>query len=491
MPNRSEVIETSQGAVQGTVENGIRVFRGIPFAKAPKGKLRFQPPVQPDKWHGVLDANEYSPSPAQPNSPMFSGDSDEDCLYLNVWAPESGQPNKPVLVWIYGGGFEGGTASSEDFSGAHLANRGDLIVVTINYRVGLLGFGLLPETQEHPATSNIGLRDSIMALEWVHENIGQFGGDSNNVTVMGQSAGAFIACALASSPSAQGLFSKLVLLSGGASRIVPADRAAAITASAMADLGIDEGGLEAVPASHLFDALKKVISSDIGVRNSSTPNALGVTLDSSMSSGVLNSHPMHVFESGDRQDIPILVGVAEAEIAAFRKWSKPESFNPSTVNDLIDEVTSWGIERSRAQSITQEYVSNAGHETVDLGLARERLLTDWIYRLPAARLVEAHAAAGGDAWALEFRGEPDKTMGHGDEMPALFDNIAKSREIEVNQSFKNDFQGSITEFARSGEPGWQKYSLETGQAKILGNESRVENAVFKDLLQLWTGVERP
>src|SRR4051812_46734226 len=226
------IVDTTLGAVRGqALSDGGEVFAGIPFAAPPLGELRFRPPQPPVPWRGVRDGDRFAAAPAQgrptlvgqqskmPALPGFpTGDlglTSEDCLYLNVWVPgpPAAEP-RPALVWIYGGGFESGSAAPPYTDGAALARQTGTVVVAANYRLGALGFLHQPEI----GAVNLGVRDQIAALRWVRDNISGFGGDPDNITVAGQSAGAFSIGTLLAVPAAAGLFHKAILQSGSASR---------------------------------------------------------------------------------------------------------------------------------------------------------------------------------------------------------------------------------------------------------------------------------
>jgi len=191
------VAETLSGRVRGRDQGGVFSFHGLPFAAAPRDELRFLPPRAPEPWAGVRDASQPGPAAPQFSMPAFSwinaaaGPLGDDCLSLNVWTPGLDQGRRPVLVWIHGGGFLVGSGSTVVYEGQALAERGDVVVVTINYRLGAMGFCHLGTVLggEFAETTNLGVRDQIAALEWVRDNIERFGGDPNNVTVFGQSAG--------------------------------------------------------------------------------------------------------------------------------------------------------------------------------------------------------------------------------------------------------------------------------------------------------------
>lgn len=222
------VVKTRHGSVSGTRDKGISVFKGIPFAAAPVGDLRWKAPQPVEPWQGIRKADRFGASPMQSSPASFSMWTEEylipkepiseDCLYLNIWSGgDAGDKTKrPVLVWIYGGGFTSGGSGCPIYDGAAMATKG-IVFVSINYRVGIFGFFAHPElTKEsgHNASGNYGLMDQVAALKWVQENITAFGGDPGNVTIAGQSAGSMSVNALVASPLAKGLFSKAIAQSG-------------------------------------------------------------------------------------------------------------------------------------------------------------------------------------------------------------------------------------------------------------------------------------
>jgi para-nitrobenzyl esterase len=214
----AQPVTVAGGQVEGTVENGLRVYRGIPFAAPPQSDLRWKAPQPGASWQGVRKADKFAPGCMQSmGSPPPSGLS-EDCLYLNVWTPAKAAKDRvPVLVWIYGGGFNGGATSIPDYSGERLAQRG-VVLVSIAYRVGIFGFYSHPELSAESAqhvSGNYGLLDMIAGLRWIHNNIAAFGGDPKKVTIFGESAGGIAVSMLCASPLAKGLFIGAISESGG------------------------------------------------------------------------------------------------------------------------------------------------------------------------------------------------------------------------------------------------------------------------------------
>jgi para-nitrobenzyl esterase len=221
------VVETSFGKLRGSEENNLVVFRGVPFARPPLGPLRFRPPEPPEAWSNVREATRFAAAAPQNVAmmpPMLAfgiGEMSEDCLYLNVWTPGTDAGRRPVLVWIHGGAFVIGAGSQALYDGSSLARRGDVVVVTINYRLGALGFLPLRSLGEVaiPASGNEGLLDQIAALERVQREIAAFGGDPRNVTIFGESAGSISCAVLLGTPRARGLFRRVILQSGSASYV--------------------------------------------------------------------------------------------------------------------------------------------------------------------------------------------------------------------------------------------------------------------------------
>jgi para-nitrobenzyl esterase len=250
--HRDAVVETKNGKVEGVFRDGLYVFKGIPYAAPPLGRLRWLPPQPVVPWEGVRRAKAFGPNPPQnmlPGEPIaflrMEGPQDEDCLYLNIWTPASDNGRRPVLLWIHGGAFVIGSGSQPVFDTGLLAARGDVVYVTINYRLGALGFMNLEEVTggKIPATGNEGLLDQVTALQWVHDNIAAFGGDPDNITVFGESAGGMSIGCLMGMPTARGKFHKAILQSGAANTVGALSEAAEITGQYLEILGLQSGDI--------------------------------------------------------------------------------------------------------------------------------------------------------------------------------------------------------------------------------------------------------
>ena len=302
-------VVTESGALSGVSESGLSVYKGIPFAAPPLGDLRWRPPVPAAPWTGTRKADAFAPACMQDGVSM-PGETppavSEDCLYLNIWSPAKGD-HLPVIVWIYGGGYINGSASMPLYWGDRLARKG-VIVVTIAYRLGPLGFLAHPElTRESPhhSSGNYGLMDQIAALEWIQRNIAAFGGDPKNVTVAGQSSGAMSVSILMASPRAKGLFQRAIGESGGL--FEPVQLAPKyLLANAEPD---GEKYAASLGATSLHD-LRQIPASKL------TGNAGGIC-HPVIEPYLLPVSPYEAFTSGQQNDVPLLIGSNADEARAL------------------------------------------------------------------------------------------------------------------------------------------------------------------------------
>lgn len=311
------LVKTKDGTVQGTIENNFRVFKGIPFAAPPVGGLRWKAPQPVEKWEGVKRATEYAPSPYQWGNPP-SGKS-EDCLYLNVWTPAKSDKEKlPVMVWLYGGGFGVGTTADPVCSGINLTKKG-VVVVAVAYRVGVLGFLAHPElSAENPnnVSGNYGLLDQIAGLNWVQKNIAVFGGDPEKVTIFGESAGGISVSMLCASPEAKGLFSGAISQSGGS---FGPTRPTTYPGENMKTLQQAEADGEAYVQRSGFESIAELrkISAD------SLPGGRGWPI---VDGYVIPDVQHTLYENGNYNDVPVLIGYNSDEGASFSREKQPEEY---------------------------------------------------------------------------------------------------------------------------------------------------------------------
>jgi para-nitrobenzyl esterase len=307
---RAEPIRTDKGLVEGVIEDGVGVYKGVPFAAPPVGDLRWRPPQPAKAWTGVLEADAYKPRCMQvgPNYPFAPDEAmSENCLYLNIWTPpDAGKtPGKlPVMVWIYGGSFQNGSASDPFYRGASLARRG-VIYVGINYRVGVMGFlahPALTAESSHRTSGDYGLMDMIAGLKWVKANISAFGGDPDKVTIFGQSAGSAAVAFLAASPEAKGLFRGAIGESGGSFRPPGAPLAAGDLKSAEA---YGQG---------LMDKLAVRTAAQMRALPADKAAAAGPTWPE-IDGWIVPEDLPSVFAAGRQNDVPTIVGYTDDEAA--------------------------------------------------------------------------------------------------------------------------------------------------------------------------------
>ena len=486
-------VETPSGRLAGREQDGVRRFLGIPFAEPPVGARRFAAPEPVRPWTGVRDAGAFAASAPQsamilPLPGMDVGRTDEDCLYLNVFAPAGGAAGKPVLVWIHGGAFVIGSGSQSVYDGSQLARRGDVVVVTINYRLGALGFlhlaDLCPDLPG--AVSNPGMRDQVAALEWVRSHIEAFGGDPRNVTVFGESGGAFDVCAHVTSPLSRGLFQKAIAQSGGCSTTWGAngvihDKPAGapwITKSAAesdavaisARLGCpDIACLRALPPT-AFTAI------DRGV----TPVVTG--------NRVLPVNPVEALKSGRFNRVPVIWGNTRDE-GRLTSATVPEPFD---YQGLLEQ--GFGVEK--AAKIAAEYPLSAYGNA---RLAYGAVLTDGVWacnQLADDRLLARHTPTYGYEFADRtapmgwFKGSfsADFPAGaaHSFELAYFFD-VPTFDLDPAQQRLAATMIRDWTTFARTGKPGWSRYSGGDVQEYSLGPIGQI-NGLTRHNCSFWNSI---
>jgi para-nitrobenzyl esterase len=316
--DRMTTVETTRGPLRGALEDGIAVFRGIPYAEPPLGALRLRAPQAPQPWRTPRDATRFGAAQPQREGPVDArlglvggARVAEDCLTLNVFTPAADASARPVLVWLHGGAFIGGTACVPLYDGKRLARRGDVVLVTLNYRVGALGFSYAPQDRDS-AVANLGHFDQIAALRWVRDEIAAFGGDPRCVTVFGESAGAGSILALAGMPAAEGLFHGAIVQSASPRGVLTPDEGAARTQSVLAKLGGSARGIDALreaPLDAVLDAQYACAAAG--------PHRTGMFYAPVEDGRTLARAPIDAFTSGWAARVPLLIGTTRDEMRLF------------------------------------------------------------------------------------------------------------------------------------------------------------------------------
>ena len=521
----SAVVETGAGRLQGASERGLHVFRGVPYAAAPSGALRFRPPQPPTPWAGVRDATRSGPAAPQLALPVFSwinaaartpGD---DCLTLNVFTPGLDCARRPVLFWIHGGGFMVGSGSTVLYEGQALAERGDVVVVTINYRLGALGFGHLGAVLggELADCTNLGIRDQIAALEWVRENIDRFGGDPDNVTVFGQSAGGMSVATLLGAPRARKLFRRAICQSGAADHVIEREEAERVAAELVSRLGgppPSHAVFGRIPIGSLLEAQRGTMA------RLANWNSLMVFLPM-VDGDVVPEQPIAAIRRGDTAHIPILTG------ATLEEWKLFGLLDPG-----IGRFDETDLLRAAGRGVARG-CAGAGRGGAQLPARARRtqrgaLAARGVERVPDLACVPRPfgAARGG---AARGRGLRALLPGHlaragpaprARRLPRHRDPLRVRQRIGTRwrarfsglggggARFARRLQRSWLGFARSGDPGhdrlptWPRYRPSERATMILGRECSLADAPLdaeRELLVRWKtergaardGVARP
>ncbi len=460
-------VQTSEGAYQGFLDSRYPacVFRGLPFAKPPVGELRLKRPVPPDKHEGVKQALAFGPACYQEEDILNGGKADsygEDCLYLNVWRPKSQDSLRqtqeslrlPVLVWIYGGGFVGGAGSFDIYDGAHLATREQAVVVTLNYRLGALGFMALPELKSEDAngsTGNYGIMDQVRALEWVRDNIAGFGGDPNNVTVFGQSAGGMSVCTLLVSPEARGLFHHAMSMSGPCRLMTSLEE------------GYDKGKAYAekmgCAGGEVLSCLRSKQTKDFDLKAGNDMFSGGTAWAPTVDGTFLPGNPVDLIRQGKYAKVPMIFGTTRDELRIYTitipgmgMWSR------GTVSSLMKALTGPNAPELMAMYDYKDY-----RRPIDVAFA---FANQMVMDTPAFMIAEAASA---DNPVYLYRFDWDKTrmphkLGafHALDVPFVFGSFNTTAEMVKLLATKKSFeQGTpigymmmdyVGNFARTGNP---------------------------------------
>ena len=476
-PDRAVVV-TDSGPVRGTVAADHRTFSGIPYAAPPVGERRWRAPAPAQRWYGVRDATRPgSPCPllGGPDGSQLIGG--EDCLYLNVTTPlpDSGR-RLPVMVWLPGGGFVFGAGS--DYDPTRLAVQGGVLVVTVNYRLGALGFLDHPGLAATEADSgNFGLADQRAALRWVGRNIARFGGDPHNVTLFGQSAGGFSTCAQLASPPAGGLFQKAIVQSGPCGNAMLTRPAAQERAAKIAtDLGC------ATPASVVSCLRGLPVERLVGIGGDRVFTSTGRIADLPWlpvaGTPVLPWQPLDALRQGRAARVPLLQGSARDEMRAFVAVDHDVQGRPVTAAEYPAILTQ--VFGSDAPAVQARYPLSA-YPTPSVALAT--VLTDWGRKLGACPVLPADQAAARHVpvYAYEFAEENGQTLGefplgaaHAAELPYLFDGDFNGPGDPVlsppQQQLSRQLIAYWSNFAALGDPngpGLPRWSPYRGDGRML------------------------
>jgi len=494
-------VETTFGKVRGRTVNGIRAFKGIPYGASTAGANRFMPPMKPTAWTGTRDALDFGPS--CPQLPGFktpeiqlmqnlsSNPSSEDCLALNVWTPGTDGAKRPVMFWLHGGGFQFGSGSQPFYDGENLARRGNVVTITINHRLGSLGFLHLADLggPAFARSGNVGILDAVAALEWVRDNVERFGGDPKNVMIFGESGGGSKVSTLLGMPAAKGLFEKAAIESGPALTATTREAATRTASAYLATLGLDKtklDRLQTLPVQHLIEAQSMT-------RGGFSPVRDGDVI------------PEHMFEpvaTRISEEVPLLIGSNKDE-GTFLLQSEADLFTMDDAALRAKVKNAMGSDEAAARVLDLYRRTYPGAKPTDYWV---QIYTDRSMRTRSITLAERKAALNKApvymyffAWDTVGFGGKYKAM-HMAEIPFVFDNIANAEamthKLPEAQTLADKMSNAWLAFAKTGSPAtkelpqWTPYSADHRATMIFDNSPRLENDPARELRLFWQQEEQ-
>jgi para-nitrobenzyl esterase len=472
-PTPTVAVVTPYGPIRGLQRDDISVFKSIRYATA----ARFEPPAPITGWDGELDATMYGPQCPQLFGLIeqaLGGSSlpaDEDCLSLTVFTPGCDDRARPVVVWIHGGAFTTGTGATPWYDGSELARRGNVVVVTINYRLGAFGFS---------GRTNCGVLDQITALEWVHHQIAAFGGDPNNVTISGESAGGSSLIALMAAPRAHDLFHRVFAMSPSIGQLRSGDRADEALAEYLDVAGVASlDDLRAAPVQTLLDAQGEILRRNPGAGMSSfSPCTDGVVIERAILDAAAD-HPA-----------PLVIGTTRDEMLLFT------SFNPALAD--LDETRLISMMQQRFGDRTDDALERYRklRPDADEHQLLSAVQTDEVFRVPARRLAEARLAAGNPSHMYWFTWASPAFHGrlgscHAMDIPFAFHNLHRKGVEQFTGDGENRvgvadaYSGALLALAHRSEPGWPPYDLARRPTQVFDVVSELVDDPEPELRELW------
>lgn len=484
----SGVVKTSSGPVRGTVEGGVRVFKGVRYGAPPAGPLRFRAPVKPAAWTIPAEATRFGPPAIQLNDPARlaepaselarslesfapfraeAASDSEDCLFLNVWTPGTDKKQRPIMVWLHGGGFSAGSGAWPAYDGTNLAAKGDVVVVTVNHRLNVLGYLDLSEVAgpAYADSGNAGMLDLVLALQWVRDNARAFGGDPGNVTIFGESGGGWKVSTLMAMPTAKGLFHKAIIQSGPGLTGVSQVKARAMTRAILAELKIEPA--TAATALQTVDAEALVVAAGVQVAKMTPAERNELWLAPVVDGKVLPSDPFTPGAPALSRDIPVLVGANKDEMTIFM------ASQPWAATLTEEQLAAFAPMLGGPKAVAM--LAALKTTRPDYGpFHRAAAAASWSGLLGQSVVLADRKAEQGGAAVYAYRLDWETPIGggvlkspHGLEIPLVFDTVERSRSItgpgEAPVKLARLMSDAWIAFARTGNPNttalpdWPRY----------------------------------
>jgi para-nitrobenzyl esterase len=503
------LVATTAGKIAGRELNGaaapVLQFRNVPYAATTGGAHRFRParPVEP--WDDVRDGTEHGAIAPQPASPLESllgaakMEASEDCLTLTVTTPGL-DGARPVLVWIHGGAFTGGTGATPWYDGASFARNGDVVVVSINYRLGALGFLHLGHLlgDDFADSGSAGIADQIAALEWVRDNIASFGGDPTRVTIFGESAGGMSVGTLLGAPRAQGLFTTAIAQSGAAQNASTPDQAAEMTALVLAELGLTEAGADGLLSVEVDRILAAQVAASTTLsasRGLAGINGGGLPIQPVAQTPTLPAQPLDAIAAGSAAGVRVVTGTTTEEWKLFGLMLRATQ-EPLDHERLVHRATK-ALGDGGADLVEQYTANRPGQSADDVWSA---LVTDFVFRIPAIRMLEAQLAHRDDVYLYEFDHRSTAWGGalgacHAIEIPFVFDNLDQPGAAQFigelgdhERALAQETNAAWLAAATGGEP-WDRYDAARRATRRFGGATPgVLEDPHGDERELWSGL---
>ena len=484
------IVEVNCGKVKGYTENFLHIFKGIPYAEPPVDDLRFRPPQAKKSWDDVLETVEFGPCAFQGYTALeeVTGKlqpESEDCLTLNIWTPGIDNRKRPVMFWIHGGGFLFGGGRSPAYDGSNLAKRGDVVIVTINYRLGAFGYLFIPGI-----TANVGQLDQILALQWVNDNIAKFGGDPDNITIFGESAGAYSVITLTAMPATKGLFRRIIAQS---MPFIDPKVTKKPTKQLMRALGVKVGDI---------DALRKIAPEEIIKAQNEVTKQNGLAFRPIIDGDTFPTHPLTILKEGKCKNVDLMMGTNLNEAKLFTSLD-PNLRKIKDDKAILFYLGAMGINSKNAQDIINTYkkaregiLSNEPKELLDA------IATDLMFRVATLQILEAQSKYQPHTYNYLFTWETSIYNGifgscHALELPFVFNTFeepgmkALVGDASNTEPLCEKIMDAWLSFARYGNPNhdripqWPTYEKKDRSTLVFGNEIKVVRAFYEKERKVW------